>query len=207
VLTSFPETAEKLPNGKYSGAPIRRSILHGTRAEARRKFNIPFDEKVLLVFGGGSGSRILNESVRSHLHNLTKNYTVLHVCGKGNKADTTFKNYRQEEFIPNMGDAYACADVVLSRAGAGTIFELLTLKKPALLVPLEGATRGDQKQNAEYFRKKGLCRVLSQKHLDRLSAEINRTFADIELRATLQETNVLTGNENILQEIRKFLRK
>ena len=206
VLTSFPETAEKLKNGKYCGAPIRRSVLSATRAEARRKFSIPFNDKVLLVFGGGSGSAAINEAVRANLKKLTAKYTILHVCGKGNRAENTFKNYRQEEFIADMGGAYACADVVLSRSGAGTVFEILALKKPALFVPLEGATRGDQKQNAEYFRKKGLCRVLPQSRLDQLATEIDRAFADRELLLRLQETHMIDGNRNILNEIRKCLK-
>ena len=206
VFTSFPETAEKLRNGKYSGAPIRRSILSATRAEARRKFNLPFGEKVLLVFGGGSGSAAINEAVRANLKILTEKYTVLHVCGKGNTVRSNFKNYLQEEFITDMGSAYACADLVLSRSGAGTVFEILALKKPALFVPLEGQTRGDQKQNAAYFEQKGLCRVLPQSRLNELPSAIDAAFADEELRLRLQVTNMAQGNGNILSEIRKALR-
>ena len=84
VFTSFPETAESIPHGKYSGAPIRKSIFQSTKTDARKAFSIPMNEKVLLIFGGGSGSAVINDAVRKHLPTLTKQYTVLHACGKGN---------------------------------------------------------------------------------------------------------------------------
>ena len=155
VFTSFPETAKKLPHGKYSGAPLRRSVLYASRAEARKKFHIPFHAKVLLIFGGGSGSQAINDVIRQHLKTLTEKYVILHVCGRGNLIQSTLPNYRQFEFITDMGMAYACADLVISRAGAGTVFELLALKKPSILVPLEGQTRGDQVENAAYFHRPG----------------------------------------------------
>ena len=206
VFTSFPETAKKIPHGKYSGAPIRRSIFNATRAEARKSLSIPFHAKILLVFGGGSGSKVINDAVREHLKTLTDSYYVLHVCGKGNIVETTFKNYRQFEFIADMGRAYACADLVIARAGAGTVFELLALKKPSILVPLEGQTRGDQAENAAYFEGKGLCRVLKQSLLFTLPHAVKEAFADEKMKARLQENTFQSGNERILSELKKALK-
>ena len=206
VFTSFPETADKIRKGKYSGAPIRRSVFTATRAQARKFFDIPETEKVVLIFGGGSGSRAINEAVRAKLKALTERYTLIHICGKGNLIEHNFKRYKQFEYISDMGKAYACADVVLARAGAGTVFEILALKKPAILVPLEGQTRGDQKQNAEYFKQKELCRVLSQKDLCKLPTELEKAFKDTTLRQNLQETTFTQGNRNILRELKKYLR-
>lgn len=206
VLTAFPETAQRFKNGKYVGAPLRRSLLSATRKDARQYYKLSQDEKVLLVLGGGSGSKIINEAVRAQIKELTKFCTVLHVCGKGNRVESNIKNYIQEEFIEDMGRAYACADLVLSRAGAGAVFEVITLKKPAVFIPLAHSSRGDQIQNAEYFRKKGLCRVLPQENLHRLTRTVERTFADKELFIRLQEHSQPNGTENILAEIRRLLR-
>ncbi len=205
AFTSFPETANTLRNGCYGGAPIRRSILSAKPEKARREWNIPKNAKVLLVFGGGSGSRALNEGVRNTLKALTEKYLVLHVCGKGNVVESNFKNYRQFEFVQDMGGAYACADLVLSRAGAGTIFELMALKKPSILVPLEGATRGDQAQNAAYFQERGLCRVLPQGRLKELAQEVDEAVADKAMRQKLSESRYASGNARILGEIQTFL--
>lgn len=206
VFTSFPETADNLRRGKYSGAPIRRSVFTATRSQARKFFDIPETEKVVLIFGGGSGSLAINNAVRAKLKALTDRYTLIHICGKGNLIEHNFKRYKQFEYISDMGKAYACADLVLSRAGAGTVFEILALKKPSILVPLEGQTRGDQKQNAEYFRNKELCRVLAQKDLCKLPTELEKAFKDTTLRQNLQETTFTQGNRNILRELKKYLR-
>ncbi len=205
VFTSFPETAKRLSNGKYGGAPVRRSVLSPNRAAARREMDIPKQAKVVLVFGGGSGSRAINEALRAQLKSLTERYLVLHVCGKGNRVESRIKNYRQFEFITDMGTAYACADLVVARAGAGTVFELLARKLPSLLVPLEGATRGDQMQNARYFEARGLCRVLPQGELNRLSEEIEGCFADEEMKARLKENAFSAGNERLIRAILELL--
>ncbi len=206
LLTSFPETAKKVPHGKYVGAPVRREILLAKRERARREWDIPKNAKVALVFGGGSGSKVINDALRAQLKALTKDFLILHACGKGNMVESKVKNYRQYPFVQDMGGAYACADVVVARAGAGTLFELLALKKPSLLIPLEGATRGDQKENASYLLERGLCRVLPQSKLNTLAEEIQATFEDEDLKKRLNESNFDGGNGRILQEIRTALR-
>lgn len=205
VFTSFPETAKRLPHGKYSGAPLRRSIFNATRAEARKAFSLPFDAKVLLIFGGGSGSAAINDAVRKHLKTLTEQYHVLHVCGKGNTVESNIKNYHQFHFITDMGRAYSCADLVIARAGAGTVFELLALKKPSLLIPLEGQTRGDQAENAAYFTEKGLCHTLKQSHLFSLPQAIDEAFYDEEMKEKLLKHPFQSGNACILTELKRTL--
>lgn len=205
IFTSFPETADKIRNGKYSGAPIRRNLFDSSKKEARKQFGFGDKDKVLLVFGGGSGSAAINEAIRKNIKRITEKYAVLHVCGKGNVVKSNLKNYRQVEFITDMGSAYACADVVISRAGAGTVFELIALKKPALLIPLSGQTRGDQKENAAYFQRKGLCHVLEQENVEKIVDEIHLLFEDDELKRRLETGSLLCGNDNILRELRKAL--
>ena len=201
VFTSFPETARKIKRGRHSGAPIKRSVLSATRAEARRNLGLNFQETVVLVFGGGSGSQAINQAVRAHLKILTAKYTLLHVCGKGNVVESNVKNYRQFEFFADMGTAYAAADLVISRAGAGTVFEILALKKKAILIPLEGQTRGDQVENASYFARQGLCKVLRQSELDKLPQEIENTLNDETLKKRLDESTFPSGNQTILQAL------
>ena len=202
VFTSFPETAKCIKNGEYSGAPIRRSVLSSTRAEARRKENIPFQKTAVLVFGGGSGSRAINEALRRQIKTLCDKYVILHVCGKGNTVESNIKNYRQYEFVADMGSLYACADTVVSRSGAGTVFELLALKKPALFIPLAGQTRGDQTENANYFQKRGLCHVLPQHELDNLAEAIDGLLQDDGLKARLNDREFPVGNSTILRALR-----
>lgn len=205
VFTSFPETAKKFRRGIYVGAPIKRSVLSASRAESRLRLGIEFNAKVLLIFGGGSGSRDINDAVRKSLKSLTEKYVVLHVCGKGNTVKNTLKNYHQFEFVADMGTLYAACDVVLSRAGAGALFEILALKKPSLLIPLEGQTRGDQLENASYFQRRGLCRILRQNNLPALVTEVENTFLDDGLKARLKEHAFTAGNTQILQALNEEL--
>lgn len=207
VFTSFPETAAKVKNGKYSGPLLRRSLFSYSRAAAKRQLGIPFRQEVVLIFGGGSGSEVINRAVRAQLKTLTEKRFILHVCGKGNIVESNLGNYRQFEFISDMGSAYACADLVVSRAGSGTVFELLALQKPSLLIPLEEQTRGDQKENAAYFESKGLCRVLAQSRLDALSEEVENAFADEKMKTSLKSSDFCRGNEIVLNELRKALKK
>lgn len=207
VFTSFPETAKKIKRGTYSGAPIKRALFSATRAEARKSLNVGFNETVVLVFGGGSGSVAINNALRKNLKTLADKYVILHVCGKGNVVETNIKNYRQFEFVTDMGRFYACADLVISRAGAGTVFEILALKKPAILVPLEGQTRGDQAENAAYFQKKGLVHVLKQTEMEKLPETIEKTLADETLKERLQHCSFRSGNETILKTLYHTLQK
>ena len=201
LFTSFPETAKKTTRGIYSGAPIRRRLFLATKENARKVWDIGMQEKVVLVFGGGSGSKMINTALRSQLRTLTEKYVILHVCGKGNIMDCQIKNYIQTEFITDMGNAYAVADIVVARAGAGTVFELLALKKPSLLIPLENQTRGDQIENANYFQARGLCRVLRQNNLHALAKEIEKTDNDERLKMRLLENEFSSGNTLILQTL------
>jgi UDP-N-acetylglucosamine--N-acetylmuramyl-(pentapeptide) pyrophosphoryl-undecaprenol N-acetylglucosamine transferase len=116
-------------------------------------------------------------------------------------------HYKQFEFIADMGMAYAAADVVVCRSGAGAAFECLALKKPTVFVPLEGQTRGDQWENATYFYKRGLCYLLPQKKLSRLCETVDKALADDGLRERLLTSGYASGTQAVLQAIRRELAK
>jgi UDP-N-acetylglucosamine--N-acetylmuramyl-(pentapeptide) pyrophosphoryl-undecaprenol N-acetylglucosamine transferase len=124
---------------------------------------------MLLVVGGSLGSERINHIVRQALSELTTQFHVVHICGAGHM-DTSLvqhDHYRQFEFISEQwGDVMAAADIVVSRAGANTLFELLTLRKPNLLIPLPlHASRGDQIENARYAEARGFSAVLEEANL------------------------------------------
>ncbi len=205
VLTSFPETAQKFRNGRCVGSPIRREVLTGEQGRARRKFGLG-DGPVLLVLGGGSGSRAINEAVRANLSALLQSLQILHLCGRGNLIDESPKGYIQREYERDMGAAYAAADVVLSRAGSNTVFEILALKKPAVLVPLAHASRGDQVENALYFEAQGLVRVLRESELDALPSAVLSALGDEALRTALRQSSISSGTDAIIAVIKEVLR-
>ena len=205
VLTSFEETAKRFPNGKYVGSPVRKELFSGDKQRALHKLALPPNKPVLLVFGGGSGSHVLNEALKNALDDLLPDFTVLHITGK-NAADGR-EGYFTKPFEADMASAYAAADVVLARAGSNTVFELLALKKRAVLVPLERGSRGDQLENAAYFEEKGLVRVLGERCLGELAAEVRAAYTDRALGENLAALNMGSGTGAIVRVIREVLQE
>ena len=206
VLTSFEDTARRFANGKYVGSPIRRELFSGSRTAARRKYGLSGEKPVLLVLGGGSGSRTLNEAVKAHLSALLEQFDILHLVGRGNAGAERARGYIVREYEPEMKDAYAAADCVLCRAGAGTAFEAIALGKPALFVPLERATRGDQKENARYFQGRGLAHVLYERDLAALPEALLSLQNDEALKERLAASPIKNGAREIAALIEGMLR-
>lgn len=173
VCCNFPETLEFLPADKavLTGSPIREELLKGDASKGRAFCG--FDEKpVIMVIGGSTGAAVINARIRGVLPELLKNYNVVHLCGKG-KMDATISSpgYVQYEYISEeLPDLFALADVVISRAGANSICEILALNKPNILVPLSAkASRGDQILNASSFESQGYSYVLEEENMTNLN--------------------------------------
>ena len=171
ICCNFPETVKYLPADKavLTGSPIRQELRNGDPEAARRFCGFTSDKPVLMIIGGSLGSANVNNAVREILPQLLPDFQVVHLCGK-DKLDPSLNGtagYVQFEYIKKeLADLFALADVVVSRAGANAICELLDLRKPALLIPLgSNASRGDQILNAESFRSQGFCEVLTEDDL------------------------------------------
>ena len=147
VLCTFPEAAKLAgAKGVHTGTPIREEILRGSRERGLRRFGFQEGRPVLMVVGGSSGAQAINHMVTQALPELLQSFQVLHLCGGGNldPALEGTEGYLQCEYLnEEMADAYACADVLISRAGSNTLCEILALRKPALLIPYpKTASRG-----------------------------------------------------------------
>ena len=175
VCCNFPETVSKLPEGKavLTGTPIRAELLQGNKEAAYTLCGFNKDLPVLMVIGGSTGSVAINKEIRSSLPKLLKDFQVVHLCGAGNIDNLLIpqKGYKQFEYLKSeLKDVLAMADIVVSRAGANVICELLALKKPNLLIPLPAsASRGDQILNAASFEAQGYSLVLSEEDMDTVS--------------------------------------
>ena len=167
LCVSFAPSASD-PKVVHTGTPIRQEILAGDAARGREKLGLNSEQPLLIVTGGSLGADKLNQTVREAMAALADQFFVLHVCGPGKQADFDHVNYQQLEYVSDgWGDMLAAADVVVSRAGANALFELLALKKRSLLVPLSAeASRGDQIQNARWAADQGLAAVLKEADLD-----------------------------------------
>lgn len=171
VCCNFPETLKLLPNEKaiLTGSPIREELLKGNKEAAYELCGFDASKPVIMVIGGSQGSAAINQAVRDALPELLTDFQIVHLCGK-EKMDNlllTTKGYKQFEYIKSeLKDIFAMADIVISRAGANAINELLALKKPNLLIPLPSSTsRGDQLLNAKSFESQGFSIVVDEDDL------------------------------------------
>ena len=171
VCCNFPETLSSLPAGKavLTGSPIRQELLSGDKYRAREFLHFTSDKPVILVVGGSLGAVAVNNAIRTILPELLKDFQVIHLCGRG-KLDPSLngtEGYAQFEYIKEeLRDLFALTDIVISRAGANAICELLALHKPNLLIPLSAnASRGDQILNARSFERQGFSMVLEEEEL------------------------------------------
>lgn len=165
TLTTFDKTAKTIKNGKYVGAIIRNELTKQNKNSAYNYYGIKPKKPVLLIIGGSSGAKIINETVLKCLNYLTDRFFVFHVVGKGNLSGVKAPNYFETEFT-DLSYIYAISDIAVSRAGSNTAFELAHLKIPTLFIPLsKGSSRGDQIENANYFKSLKICDVLYQEEL------------------------------------------
>ena len=174
LRTGNPEKAKEFcgfteDKAILTGCPIRAELLTGTKEEGYQLTGFNNEKPVLMVMGGSLGSVKVNQAVRAILPDLLKNFQVVHLCGKGNLDETltTMPGYVQYEYISEpLKHLFAMSDVIISRAGANAICELLALQKPALLIPLSAAaSRGDQILNANSFKKQGFADVMEEEQI------------------------------------------
>ena len=170
VCVTFEATVRFLPKGKVSvtGTPVRRSLVAGDAAVGLGFLGFSGEKPVLLVFGGSLGAATINNQTRRALPVLVQDFDVVHVVGNGNLNGSIEEPcYVQKEFIGDQfGHVLAAATIVVSRAGANSVYELLMTRKPHLLIPLgKAASRGDQLDNAGAFAGLGFSRVLDEEAL------------------------------------------
>lgn len=165
ICTTFPINDQCYPQMVQTGAILRSSIYYGDKT----KIPLPINGRPnVLVIGGSLGATAINQVVWQDLRALCAQFNVVHVTGKG-KANPACQHpaYWQTEYLDKPEDAFAWADMVVARAGSGTVSELMALQKPAVYVPLpKDESRGDQIQNADYCQKLGVCTVLPQSELN-----------------------------------------
>ena len=193
ICCNFPETLKSFPENKavLTGSPIREAMFAGSKKQ-----------------GGSLGSVVINNTIRKALEEILKHFQVIHICGKGNISQSRLRTpgYLQYEYVDKeLPDLFALADIVVSRAGANTICELLALHKPSLLIPLSGgASRGDQILNAASFEASGYARVLLEEDMtvESLLDAIHKTYEEREaLTARMEESKRERGVEAVLRVI------
>lgn len=184
ICCNFPETLKLLPADKavLTGSPIREELSQGNKLAGLDMCGFSANKPVIMVIGGSLGAANVNKAVREALPQLLEDFQIVHLCGK-DKIDNLLLNtpgYKQFEYIKaELKDLFAMADIVISRAGANAICELLALKKPNILIPLPASSsRGDQLLNAASFEAQGFSIVINEDDLttDLLVARVQELY-------------------------------
>lgn len=208
ICCNFPETVKMLPEGKavLTGSPIRVELTQGNKIAGLDMCGFTANKPIIMVIGGSLGAANVNKAVRDALPRLLEDFQVVHLCGK-DKLDNlllTTPGYRQFEYVrTELKDLFAMADIVISRAGANAICELLALRKPNILIPLPAeSSRGDQLLNAQSFEAQGFSIVISE---DDLTTEllVDRVH---ELFCNRQSYHDAMGQSGQMDSIRTIIR-
>ena len=210
VCCNFPETYDMLPEEKavLTGSPIRAELAQGNKIAGLDLCGFTANKPVIMVMGGSLGAANVNKAVREALPQLLEKFQIVHLCGKG-KLDESLVNtpgYKQFEYIKTeLKDLFAMTDLVISRAGANAICELLALHKPNILIPLPAASsRGDQILNAKSFEAQGFSIVVEEEVLttELLVEKVNALF---ESRQEYMETMSNSGQMDSIQTIMQLI--
>jgi UDP-N-acetylglucosamine--N-acetylmuramyl-(pentapeptide) pyrophosphoryl-undecaprenol N-acetylglucosamine transferase len=188
VCLAFPIAGREGDRYLVTGRPVPKAVLEGDRDAARRRFGIAANARCLLAFGGSQGARSINlAAFEAFAEREGRDFDVVHIAGARDFPEleprlavaVNAEGYTLLAYEPNLGDALAAADLVLARSG-GSIFEVVAVGRPAILVPFPFATGDHQSANAEWMRAAGAASVITDAELsaERLQAEVAGALED-----------------------------
>lgn len=210
-FTTFIETKDHVKNKskvQYIGPVLSDRLYNGDKNRALELLDFSAEKPIVMFVGGSLGAKSINRAVEKTIEQLLEKYQVIHICGKGQRTFIMAQGYKQFEFVDTeLKDFMAASDVVVSRSGSNAIFELWSLRKPMLLIPLPStSSRGEQSLNARSFEKQGFAEVLQDRDLDKsglLLRAIDRVYEERDLMAQNMENSELkyTSAEELFTEI------
>lgn len=196
---------------RYYGYPVRAEIKHVLKAEAARRLKIRVASKLLVIIGGSQGAKALNDWLVQYFGALARQgISVYCVTGLGNSAAGTMHEIGQHgsevtatlvPFSDQMGDVISAADLVISRAGAGSIAEIIRCRAPAILIPYPYAADDHQRANARMHERHGAGMLLEQEQLDQLAAEVSELIFNDALLAKFKSNMERLDRFNSSQRI------
>ncbi|MBN2214585.1 MAG: undecaprenyldiphospho-muramoylpentapeptide beta-N-acetylglucosaminyltransferase [Bacteroidales bacterium] len=223
ICVAYHGMEKYFPENKIviTGNPVRKDLVNiqNKVPEALEYFKIRPGKNILLILGGSLGAATINQiimenvsliSVASDLEIIWQTGKIYHECAKSFMAETDCRNVKIFDFIERMDLAYAIADVIVSRAGAGTISELCIAGKPVILVPSPNVAEDHQTKNAMALVKKNAAIMISDgEALKRLIPEaislLNNSRLMDQLATNIKKMAITNSSERIVDEIYKLL--
>lgn len=221
VFVSFEKTEQLRSAMMVVGNPIRSELLRGNKEEAKKILDLAFEKPVILILGGSQGAEPINNFILSILNSLIESYEVIHVTGPKNYqgvrassniilSDKLKNSYHLYPFLNEvqLKNAYAASDLVVSRSGSGSIFEIAALGKPSILIPLPSSANDHQSKNAYQYANSGAAIVLEQETLssDFFLGEVENSLSQSEkMRQAALSFSKSDAAKMIAKEILDFL--
>ena len=206
VFVSFEKSINNFPKEKtvYTGYPLREECLDlKLRTDSFQNISLKIDN-ILFITGGGNGSFFLNNYIKSNLEYLKSKFLVIHQVGQNYIEE--YKTYADDRYVPigfvntGMIDLFKSAKVIISRAGAGTVCELLALNKPSIFIPLAIAQKNEQFYNAKEAKTKLGSVIIEEK-----SCDTDSLIDGIEKLLSSDKADVKQSIKNGTEEILKYL--
>lgn len=223
---------EKLRNKiALVGNPIRKSLISGKLLEqgiAKKIFGFDENKKLILILGGSQGSTRINDFFLGITEDVIKDFQVLHQTGVKNfeqvkkELDFILKNYSTKEkskyrvvpyFEKDLKDAYSAADIVVSRAGSGSIFEIAAFGKPAILIPLAESANNHQIENSYEYAQNGAAIVIEEENLKTgiFETQLKKALSNENILKSMSEAakdfSKINAGQIIAEEVLKFTAK
>lgn len=208
VAISYPEAGQffKAEKTALTGIPIRHALLGGARADAHAMLGVEQGRPIILILGGSQGAERINELILKTLDDLLPTYSIVHQTGAGSfditvaSAEALIRDkellsrYHPVPFLPqeSLNQALHIADLIISRAGSGTIFEIGLHGKPSILIPIPGEISHDQRANAYAYARSGAASVIEEENLrdSLLVAEISRIMSSPETKRSMADSGL-----------------
>jgi UDP-N-acetylglucosamine--N-acetylmuramyl-(pentapeptide) pyrophosphoryl-undecaprenol N-acetylglucosamine transferase len=209
IFISFESSSKFFPHSKthLSYYPLREEV-YSNRAELPKDIKIKSSKPVLFVTGGGNGSFLFNTVIQENRQELEKYFTIIHQTGRQfyrRYIPDETAHYIVRDFFPEMIQIMKYADVIMSRAGAGTVSEIITLQKKALFIPLKIAQKNEQYYNALEAKKYTIAKVISEQEL--VSIDLPAVLLSL-YNEKLQKNKFLSpsgnGTEMIAKQIEEY---
>ena len=209
MCVNFKNLENKNEKAIYTGPIFSKHYENSSKDYSN--LNIDVNKRTILIVGGSLGSKKINENVFTILKELLKDFNVIHITGKGNQKLQSFDNYNSFEMVEDMVNMYNIADFVIGRSGAGVTAESYFKNLPMILIPLEnGATRGDQTLNAEYYVNLGVAKLIKENELTP-----NKFLKDIydfnnkltKYQKAYKTKKQINGKQKVIELIREFANK
>lgn len=198
-LTKILEkTADKV---FYSFGELSYPLFYSSQNPAKK---ITKTKPQLLIFGGSQGAQFINELIKKNITVLTKKFEILLITGVNKKIKTKkIAGFKQLEMMTASGLSQKIkeSDLIISRAGANSLFEIVSAKKPSLIIPLPSAAKNHQEKNAQFFAKKGLCYVFNQEKNHDFLKILEACFKDKDLKSSLEKSTIQNSAKLIVDEI------